>query len=233
MKAEECTLPQTPVRRAGIGLLLLLSLALLPAAVPPPLEAQGSSQPTGLIGMSMEDLMKVDVDSVYGAAGYKQKLTETPASVTIITSDEIRRYGYRTLAEILSNVPGLYVTYDRDYTYVGFRGFSRPGDYNSRVMLLIDGHLLNDDVYQQALIGTDFPLDVDLIDRVEVIRGPNTSSYVASAFLGVINVITKRGRDARGLTASAELASYGTFKTSLTYGNQLQNGLEILLSGSF
>ena len=233
MKAEECTLPQTPVRRAGIGLLLLLSLALLPAAVPPPLEAQGSSQPTGLIGMSMEDLMKVDVDSVYGAAGYKQKLTETPASVTIITSDEIRRYGYRTLAEILSNVPGLYVTYDRDYTYVGFRGFSRPGDYNSRVMLLIDGHLLNDDVYQQALIGTDFPLDVDLIDRVEVIRGPNTSSYVASAFLGVINVITKRGRDAKGLTASAELASYGTFKTSLTYGNQLQNGLEILLSGSF
>ena len=183
--------------------------------------------------MSIEDLMKVDIDSVYGAAGYKQKVNEAPAAVTIITSDEIRKYGYRTLADILSNVPGFYVSYDRNYSYLGVRGFGRPGDYNSCILLLVDGHLLNDNVYDQALIGTEFPIDVDLIDRVEVIRGPNTSLYVANAFLGVINVITKHARNSRDLTASAELASYGTFKTRLTYSNRFRDGLELLLSGSF
>ena len=181
----------------------------------------------------MEDLMKIDVDSVYAASGYKQKLTEAPASVTIITSDDIRKYGYRTLADILRNVPGFYVTYDRNYSYLGIRGFGRPGDYNSRILLLVDGHRLNDNVYDQALIGTEFPIDVDLIDRVEVIRGPNSSLYVASAFLGVINVITKRAHNSRNLTASGEWARYGTFKTRVSYGHRFQNGLEMLLSGSF
>ena len=195
--------------------------------------AQNKQAPKDLFDASMEDLMKVDIDSVYAASGYKQKITEAPASITIITSDDIRKYSYRTLADILSNVPGFYISYDRNYSYVGIRGFGRPGDYNSRILLMVDGHLMNDDIYDQALIGTEFPIDVDLIDRVEVIRGPNSSLYVANAFLGVINVITKRARNARNLTASAELASYGTFKTRLTYSNRFREGLELLLSGSF
>jgi len=195
--------------------------------------AQDKQAPPDLFEASMEDLMKVDIDSVYAASGYRQKVTEAPASITIITSDDIRKYGYRTLADILSNVPGFYISYDRNYSYVGIRGFGRPGDYNSRILLLVDGHLLNDNVYDQALIGTEFPIDVDLIDRVEVIRGPNSSLYVANAFLGVINVITKRARNSRNLTASAELASYGTFKTRVTYSNRFRDGLELLLSGSF
>jgi iron complex outermembrane receptor protein len=195
--------------------------------------AQDKQAPTDLFDASMEDLMKVDIDSVYAASGYKQKVTEAPASITIITSDDIRKYGYRTLADILSNVPGFYVSYDRNYSYLGIRGFGRPGDYNSRILLLVDGHLLNDNVYDQALIGTEFPIDVDLIDRVEVIRGPNSSLYVANAFLGVINVVTKRAGSSRNLTASAELASYGTFKTRVTYSNRFRDGLELLVSGSF
>ena len=82
------------------------------------------------------------------------------------------------------------ITYDRNYTYVGVRGFSRPGGYNSQVLLLIDGHRLNDIVYDSAGLGTDFPLDIDLIERIEIIRGPSSSLYGASAFLAVINVIT-------------------------------------------
>jgi iron complex outermembrane receptor protein len=233
MKTVVSVRPKKPDGRAIWQVLLWLAIALLGALNPAPLQAQEPPQSGGLLGMSIEDLMKVDIDSVYGAAGYKQKLTEAPAAVTIITSDEIRKYGYRTLADILSNVPGFYVRYDRNYSYLGVRGFGRPGDYNSRILLLVDGHLLNDNVYDQALIGTEFPIDVDLIDRVEVIRGPNSSLYVADAFLGVINVITKRARNSRNLTASAELASYGTFKTRLTYSNRFRNGMEILLSGSF
>jgi iron complex outermembrane receptor protein len=211
----------------------LLLLSVLIALDPEPMPGQDAQPHPNLMEMSLEDLMKVDVDSVYGASGYKQKVSDAPASITIITADEIRRHGYRTLADILRNVPGFYVTYDRDYNYLGERGFGPPGDYNSRFLLLVDGHRVNDNIYDQAFIGTDFPVDVDLIDRIEVIRGPNSSLYIASALLGVINVVTKPVRDAQNLTVSAELASYGTFKSQLTYGHHFRNGLEMLLSGSY
>jgi iron complex outermembrane receptor protein len=183
--------------------------------------------------MTIEELMLIHVDSVYGASGFKQKVTEAPASITIITSDEIQRYGYRTLADILRNVPGYYVTYDRNYSYLGVRGYGLPGQYNSSIALLIDGHRLNDNIYEAAQIGTEFPLDVDLIDRVEVIPGPNSSLYVASAFLGVINIITKRVGDLPQLSAAADVASYGTYQGRITYANHFSNGLKVLLSGSF
>ena len=77
-------------------------------------------------------------------------------------------------------------------------GISRPGDYNARVLLLVDGHRLNDNIFGSALIGTEFPLDVELIDRVEIIRGPSSSLYGTSAFFGVIDVITRRGENMYG-----------------------------------
>jgi outer membrane receptor for ferrienterochelin and colicins len=182
--------------------------------------------------MSIEDLMKVDIASVSGVSGFLQKVTEAPASVTIITAEDIQRYGYRTLADILRNVRGFYVSNDRNYSYLGVRGYGLPGDYNSRITLMVDGHRLNDDIFDAALIGTEFPIDVDLIDRVEVIRGPNSSLYIASAFLGVINVITKRGRDSQKVTVTGSVASYGTYEGSVIYGDQFKNGLELLLSAS-
>jgi len=200
---------------------------------PRSLLAQDASAHRDVLDMSLEELMTINIDSVYGASGYQQKVTQAPASITIITADEIRQYGYRTLADVLRNVPGFYVTNDRDYSYLGERGYGRPGDYNSRVLLLIDGHRTNDNIYGTALIGTEFPLDVDLIDRVEVIRGPNSSIYVASAFLGVINIVTKTAREQKDLTSSGELASYGTYKSRVTYGHRFRDGLEMLLSGSF
>ena len=211
-----------------LRLLLVLS-ALGPCSLP----AQDAVAHTDPLDMSLEDLMKVEIDSVYGASGYKQKVSEAPASITIITAEDIRRYGYRTLADVLRNVPGFYVTYDRNWTYIGVRGFSRPGDYNSRVLLLVDGHRTNDSVYEEALIGPEFPLDIDLIDRVEVIRGPNSSLYVPSAFLAVINIITKPVNRQNGLSAAGDMASYGSYKSRLTYGHQFGDGLGVLVSGSY
>jgi outer membrane receptor for ferrienterochelin and colicins len=195
--------------------------------------AQNEPATPSLLDMSVEDLMLIDIDSVYGASGFKQKVTEAPASVTIITSEEIQRYGYRTLADILRNVQGFYVSYDRNYSYLGVRGFGLPGQYNNSVALLVDGHRLNDNIYDGALIGTEFPIDVDLIDRVEVIRGPNSSLYVASAFLAVINIITKQGRDLPSVNMSAEAGGEGTYEGRLSYGHTFANGLEMLLSGTF
>ncbi len=210
----------------------LLLIASLAALAPGPVAAQDVQAHPDLMDMSLQDLMNVEIDSVYGASGYKQNVTDAPASVTIITADEIKRYGYRTLADILRNVPGFYVTSDRLLSYVGVRGFGPPGDYNSRILLLIDGHWVNDNVDGGAVFGTEFPFDIDLVDRVEVIRGPNSSVYIASALLGIVNVVTKRGHDVNGVSVSEELASYRTYKSRLTYGRQFNNGLEVLLSGS-
>jgi len=71
---------------------------------------------------SLEELSTIQV---YSASKHMQNASEAPASVTVVTSEEIRKFGYRNLADILRSVPGFYVTYDRDYTFVGVRGFGR------------------------------------------------------------------------------------------------------------
>lgn len=134
---------------------LLLSLLVIPD--PARLTAQDAPAHPSLMDMSLEDLMNVEIDSVYGASGYKQTVNDAPASITIITAGEIKRYGYRTLADILRNVPGFYVTSDRQMSYIGVRGFGPPGDFNSRVLLLVDGHWLNDNVNGGAVFGTELP----------------------------------------------------------------------------
>ncbi len=185
------------------------------------------------LSVGEEAIVFQEIPSVYGASKFEQKITEAPSFVSLITSDEIRKYGYRSLAEILQSVTGFFVTYDRNYNYLGIRGFNRPGDFNTRVLLLVDGHRLNDNLYDQAGFGTESLVDVDLIDRVEVIRGPSSSLYGTNAFFGVINVITKRGRDIRGVELSGEVGSWGYHRERITYGEKFSRGIELLVSGSY
>lgn len=193
-----------------------------------------TSTPPEPTDINFEDLLKMEVRVVEAASKYPQKTTEAPASVTIITSDEVKKYGHRTLAEILQTAPGLYVTYDRNYSFLGTRGFSL-GDYNNRVLLLVDGHRLNNSLSDSAFLGTEFILDIDLIDRIEIIRGPGSSLYGNNAFFGVINIITRKGRDmpGYGVEVSGDAGSFETYKSRVTYGKRFQNELELLLSGSF
>lgn len=212
-------LKRPDVLAAVVSVVLGLAVTPLAAATPP----------ADLTQLSIEELLSLEV---YSASKFVQKTAEAPSSVSIITAADIRNYGYRTLGDLLSSVRGMQVAYDRNYAYLGVRGFGRTGDFNSRMLLLLDGFRLNDPIYDTAAIGTDFPLDLDLIDRVEVIRGPGSSIYGSNAVLGVINVITKRGRDLDGLEASGELASFDTDKERLSYGKQYENGAELLLSTS-
>jgi outer membrane receptor for ferrienterochelin and colicins len=209
---------------------VILGLFLLLFRVPPLPAGVNLSGAHTLADLSLEELMDLPV---VGASKYPQKLREAPASVTIITREDIKRYGYRTLADILRSVPGFFVTDDRNYQYLGIRGFNRPGDYNSRFLLLLDGHRLNDPIYQMAPIGRDFPLDVDLIDRVEVIRGPSFALYGSGAFFAVINVITLKGADLKGVEVSGAAGSFLAHQGRLSYGRRLQNGLEMMVSGSY
>jgi outer membrane receptor for ferrienterochelin and colicins len=191
---------------------------------------QNDPQPSAPPGEEM--LLFREIPSVSSASKYEQKVTEAPSSVSIVTASDIKKYGYRTLADILRSTRSFYVTYDRNYSYVGVRGFGRPTDYNNRMLLLIDGHRINDNLYDMAFVGTDAVLDIDLIDRVEIIRGPGSSLYGSNALFAVVNIITRRGRDLKGGEASGEAGSYDTYKGRLSYGNRYRNGLEVIASGT-
>jgi outer membrane receptor for ferrienterochelin and colicins len=82
------------------------------------------------------------------------------------------KHGYRTFAEVLRSVAGFFATDDRNYGCIATRGFMGPGSYNGRMLIQIDGHRLNENVYDGAYVDTQFPLHLDLIDRIEAIRGP-------------------------------------------------------------
>ena len=222
------------IHRCQLQVGFLLLLLLLPFSLCRGESAAGDQEPPlSLTDMSVEQLLSVEVATVFGASKYEQKVTEAPASVSIVTSDEIRKNGYRTLADALRSVRGIYVTYDRNYDFIGVRGFNRPGDYNSRVLLLVDGHRINDNIFDTAPIGTEFPVEMDLIDRIEVIRGPSSSLYGTNAFFGVINVITKQPSDLQGAEIDGAGGSFGTYQGRVSYGKEYGNGLGMLLSGSF
>lgn len=189
------------------------------AAEPAPLAAPQ------LIDLPFEQLVMLEVSS---ASRYTQKIGEAPAAAVVVHADEIRAYGYRTLADVLRSMPGLYVTDDHSWSYIGVRGFSRPGDYNTRVLLLVDGNRANDNIYNQAYIGSEFLVDIDMIDRVEFVPGPGASSYGDNAFFGVINVITKSASSLQGATVSAEAGSHDSYKTGFRYGQKLDNGAEVV-----
>jgi iron complex outermembrane receptor protein len=199
--------------------------------------AAAHAEDQDMTGLSLEELSDVKVYSpevrVYSASKFTQKLSKAPANVTVITAAEIKAYGYRKLIDILRSIPGLYGTYDRNYDFLGVRGFERPGDFNSRILLLLDGIRLNENVYNQAAIGTEAIIDVDLIDRVEWIPGPGSSIYGNNAFFGVINIISKHGLDYRGTEVSLEAGSLNTTKQRATYGQRFDNGLELLLSATY
>jgi outer membrane receptor protein involved in Fe transport len=195
--------------------------------------AAAAAQESQLPELPLEELMRFEVQRVFGASERLQPVTEAPSSVTIVTAEDISRYGYRTLADILRGVRGFYVTDDRNYSYVGARGFGRAGDYNTRVLLLIDGHRVNDNIYDQAPVGADFPIDPAVFARVEIIRGPASSLYGTSAFFAVVNVVTRTGQSMNGVSATADVGTLGARQARVSAGREFDSGVDLALSGSY
>src|SRR5690606_14419843 len=107
-------------------------------------------------GISLDSLLNTRISA---ASKYAQTADEAAASVTIVTSDDIERNGYTNLGEVLEGVRGFYLSSDRNYQYLGTRGFSRPSDYNNRILVLVDGHTLNEHTWGSAQVGDDITLD--------------------------------------------------------------------------
>jgi outer membrane receptor for ferrienterochelin and colicins len=182
-----------------------------------------------LYDLPLDQLVNVEVVS---ASRFKQKSSEAPSAVEVVSAKDIRSFGWRTLADALNAMRGLYVRSDRTYSYLGTRGFSQIGNYNSRVLFMIDGRRMNDAIFDQGFIGEEFMVDMNLIERIEYIPGSGSSVYGANALLGVINVITKQGKDFDGLKVSGEAGSLDTFRGRATYGKQWSNGTDLLINGS-
>lgn len=139
--------------------------------------------------LEIDARLHVPAPKVSAAAKSLASADDTAASVTVIEADEIRAMGWQTLAQALRGVRGLFLTNDRTYDYVGVRGFQPPGDFNTRVLVLVDGHPYNDVWVGQAGIGTDFDVDLSQVERIEVVRGPNSALYGSAAVFGVVNVV--------------------------------------------
>lgn len=128
---------------------------------------------------------------VTAASRVRERVERAPSSVTILSNEELRAFRYPTIAEALRGVPGVYVSDDRSYTSVGIRGVSRLGDYGNRVLVLLDGHPLNDNWLGSSYVGYEGRTDLDSIERIEVVRGPGSVVYGTSAFSGVINLVSR------------------------------------------
>ncbi|GAA3751023.1 TonB-dependent receptor plug domain-containing protein [Terriglobus aquaticus] len=185
--------------------------------------------PTALADRALSELMTIPV---YSASRSSQSVSEAPASVSVVTREDIRRGGYRTLGDILRNVRGFYISTDRQYTYAGVRGFSEPGNYNTRILLMVDSHRMNDAVYEQASLGNEFALDVDLIERVEVVLGPSSSLYGTNAVFAVVNVIARTAESYRGFELSTNAGSWNSYRQRISYGGRIA-GIDTVLSGTF
>lgn len=164
------------------------------------------------------------------AAKYEQRVTDVPASVTVITAEEIARNGWHTLADALSSVPGVSLTYDRGYTYLGVRGVGLPGDYNNRFLILLNGQPMADGAVSAIDVGTALGVDLSSLSRIEFVRGPGSVLYGSGAMFGVVNLILKSEQE-----ASAVMVGTGSHHTTIGSGrfaHDLGGGFSMSIAGS-
>lgn len=169
-----------------------------------------------LRAMSLEDLAAVEVTSVSKRA---EPLSAAAAAVYVISAEDIRRSGARTLPEALRLAPNLQVEQiDARSWSITARGFGSQNNAN-KLLVLIDGRSVYTTLASSVFWELQNPL-LDDIDRIEVVSGPGGTLYGPNAVNGVINVITKRAQDSQGGLA---IASGGTIERSagLRYGVKL------------
>jgi iron complex outermembrane receptor protein len=220
--------------QAAIEKLALLVLILLPSLVllfPLPLWCAGhaTTDRTDITSFSLEELSTTEVIS---NTDFAQQLVDASSAVSVVTAEEIERFGYRTIGEILDSMRGMHISQDGFYGFLGGRGYGAPGEYAGRIMILIDGYSAADNFFNQIYINDDGYLDTALIDRVEYAPGPGSAIYGNNAFLGVVNIITRKGRDFDGLDTELIAGPHHDREGRITWGKRLDNGAEWIISAS-
>ena len=121
---------------------------------------------------------------------------------------------------------------DRTYETVGVRGFGFPGDYASHILVMVNGHNMADNIFNYMLyFENDFPIEMNLIKQIEIIRGPASALYGSNAMFATINIVTKSPAEAGPLTLTADTGSFGEKKAQIVETASL-GGVSVLFSGS-
>lgn len=192
---------------------LILSVFISPVSADPAL-------PDDLTELSLEALMGIEVTSV---SKRPQQQRVAPAAVSVISAEDIRRWGVTNIPDALRLVPGLHVArIDANKWAVSARGFNSR--FANKLLVLLDGR----SVYTPLFAGVywdvlDTPLED--VDRIEVIRGPGGTLWGANAVNGVINIITRSAEQTQGGLLSTGVGDETRSLTRLRYGKQLDNGL--------
>ena len=212
-------------RKAG------LMLAALAAACCAPLSLAQQQAPASLEELLRQTPTDVTRDVEESTSSrFAQSASQSPSVTYVVTDTDIARHGMRNMGDILRSMPGLYVTGDGNFVYVGARGLGRPGDYNARLLFLIDGMRVNENIYDAGLLGSEFFVDVDLIDRVEYAPGPGSALYGNNAFFGVVNIITKGADKLQGLQVRASVDSNRRREARASVGHRWEQGGEAWLA---
>jgi outer membrane receptor for ferrienterochelin and colicins len=208
-----------------VALLLGLALALGPGA--------GRADDSGSEDeeLSLASLLAVP-EEVWTASKTEQKNNEAPAIITTVTRDQIAVWGYRSVAEVLSHLLGFYVVDDHSSVNLAVRGIS-GGLYSdsSIVKVLIDGHSVAFHSTGGNWLGPEL-VPLSAIERIEIVRGPASALFGADAFLGVINIKTRRGSGLNGAAAWLSAGRVGRrAATDMDVSTGLRRGnLDILLA---
>ncbi len=141
------------------------------------------------------ELQKIINKNVAVSSNNGLSTRETPGIISLVTAEEIQNSGARDLIDVLRLVPGFDVLQDLQFVMgIGLRGnWANEG----KVLVMLDGHPLNELLYQTVALGNRFP--VDGIERIEIIRGPGSAIYGGSAEYGVINIISKAAESLNGV----------------------------------
>lgn len=164
--------------------------------------------------LKIEDLLNKEVSV---ATKSRQRVSQAPGIVTVITAEEIRNMGARDLRDVLEMVPGFeFSRWRNGVLRVGVRGTKDPYT-TSKILLLIDGIPYNSLMYGVAF-NNGYEFNINAVERIEIIRGPGSALYGRNAFNGVISVITKKGTGNEGLKLSAQGGNYNTYSGEAAFG---------------
>jgi outer membrane receptor protein involved in Fe transport len=178
-----------------------------------------------------DDIAEMDIENlldniVLSASKHEESLEETPSNVFVISRKMIDNYGFMNIGEALSIVPGIYITDDYSLSQTGVRGVALSGDWNSHVLVLLDGRPIQEQYGGTSSI--DVPgVNIDNIDRIEVVKGPASSLYGSNAFLGMINLITKAPNESTVSVNARYYSNTGDRETGLNVFHRFNDAVSL------
>ena len=178
-----------------------------------------------LFSLSLEEFLNVEVVS---ASKKSEKLFTAPATVYVITEEQIERFGFRHLQDALKYIPSVYIYNPHSWVWGGQRGLISNF---SQTLLLLNGREMNNIIAQEGFISRQFA--THNISRIELIASPSSALYGANALAGVINIITKDSENGfEGVSLSVEGGSFNTIAGSFLFGKTIDN-VSIKASGHY